>query len=87
MLLYVLALRPTHVKVPLHAGFLVGNDVRKAAADGFPVEQIIASDLKRGETILPVGPSLVSDTQLTDHVQNSGTSVTYSSAPVRSHFQ
>lgn len=26
----------------------VGNDVRKVAADGFPIEQVLASDLKAG---------------------------------------
>jgi len=31
----------------LDVGCCFGNDVRKVAADGFPVEQIIASDLKR----------------------------------------
>ena len=26
----------------------VGNDARKAAADGFPAEQIVATDIKPG---------------------------------------
>jgi hypothetical protein len=33
-------------------GLLVGNDVRKAAADGFPADQIVASDLRPGNIIL-----------------------------------
>ena len=27
----------------------VGNDVRKAIADGYPVQNVIASDLEKGE--------------------------------------
>ena len=29
--------------------WLVGNDVRKAVADGFPVENVVATDIHPGE--------------------------------------
>ncbi len=32
----------------------VGNDVRKAVADGFPISQALASDLHSGEHLLVV---------------------------------
>lgn len=32
----------------------VGNDARKAVADGFPVENVVCSDLERGEITLAV---------------------------------
>ena len=32
----------------------VGNDVRKAVLDGWPVENVIASDLRKGWTNIPL---------------------------------
>lgn len=32
----------------------VGNDVRKTVSDGFPVDQVIASDLEPGMSIDPI---------------------------------
>jgi hypothetical protein len=29
--------------------FTVGNDVRKAIVDGYPIENVVASDLKQGK--------------------------------------
>ena len=51
MLLYVLVSLAYTMKA-LHVDFVVGNDARKAAMDGFPAQQIVTSDLRRGESKL-----------------------------------
>ncbi|KAG8214700.1 pectin lyase fold/virulence factor [Butyriboletus roseoflavus] len=53
MLLYVLV--PPACMKALHVDLLVGNDARKAAIDGFPAKQIVASDLRRGEKLWDLG--------------------------------
>lgn len=80
------AVRPCVSMITLHVNFSVGSDARKAALDGFPARQIVASDLRRGEN----GSSsycLAAHTQFSDHGQSSGILGTYSFVPVPSHFQ
>ncbi|ELU40028.1 NmrA domain-containing protein [Rhizoctonia solani AG-1 IA] len=36
---------------------LVGNDARKAALDGYPLENIVATDLRRGKSDCPITPT------------------------------
>lgn len=64
----------------------VGNDARKAVAGGFPVENVVCSDLERGEITLAV-EFVLEDVTVKYYNKGFGILVTSCSSRHKRHFQ